>query len=87
MECTDLQLGYLVNTFNPVNLTSALDQKVHSGPGVVAHAFNPSTREAEAGGFLSSRTARATQRNPVSKETKRKKKKKSSLRLGREHNG
>jgi hypothetical protein len=24
-------------------------------PGVVAHAFNPSTREAEAGGFLSSR--------------------------------
>jgi hypothetical protein len=22
-------------------------------PGVVAHAFNPSTREAEAGGFLS----------------------------------
>jgi major histocompatibility complex class I len=24
-------------------------------PGVVAHAFNPSTQEAEAGGFLSSR--------------------------------
>jgi hypothetical protein len=36
-------------------------------PGVVAHAFNPSTGEAEAGGFLSSRTARATQRNPVLK--------------------
>jgi hypothetical protein len=43
---------------------------------VVAHAFNPSTWEAEAGGFLSSRpawstessrTARTTQRNPVSK--------------------
>jgi hypothetical protein len=42
---------------------------------VVVHAFNPSTREAEAGGFLNSRpawstdsrTARATQRNPVSK--------------------
>jgi hypothetical protein len=43
---------------------------------VVVHAFNPSTREAEAGGFefevslvykVSSRTARATQRNPVSK--------------------
>jgi hypothetical protein len=43
---------------------------------VVAHAFNPSTQEAEAGGFefeaslvyrVSSRTARATQRNPVSK--------------------
>jgi hypothetical protein len=26
-------------------------------PGVVAHAFNPSTREAEASGFLSSRPA------------------------------
>jgi hypothetical protein len=26
-------------------------------PGVVAHAFNPSTWEAEAGGFLSSRLA------------------------------
>jgi hypothetical protein len=25
--------------------------------GMVAHAFNPSTREAEAGGFLSSRPA------------------------------
>jgi hypothetical protein len=54
-------------------------------PGVVAHAFNPSTWEAEAGGFLSSRpawstkvssrTARATQRNPVSKNQKKKKKK------------
>jgi hypothetical protein len=55
-------------------------------PGLVAHAFNPSTREAEAGGFLSlrpawstelsSRTARATQRNPVSKNQKKKKEKK-----------
>jgi hypothetical protein len=47
---------------------------------VVAHAFNPNTWEAEAGGFLSlrpvykvsSRTARATQRNPVSKKKKKK---------------
>jgi hypothetical protein len=50
---------------------------------VVVHAFNPSTREAEAGGFLrlrptslvykvSSRTARAIQRNPVSKNNKTK---------------
>jgi hypothetical protein len=47
---------------------------------VVAHAFNPSTWEAEAGGShefeaslvykVSSRTARATQRNPVSKKKK-----------------
>jgi hypothetical protein len=29
-------------------------------PGVVAHAFNPSTREAEAGGFLSLRPAWST---------------------------
>jgi hypothetical protein len=29
-------------------------------PGVVARAFNPSTREAEAGGFLSSRPAWST---------------------------
>jgi hypothetical protein len=45
----------------------------------VAHTFNPSTWEAEAGRFLefeaslvyrvSFRTARATQRNPVSKQT------------------
>jgi hypothetical protein len=50
--------------------------------GVVAHTFNPSTREAEAGGFLSSRpawstkvisrTARAIQSNPVSKNQKTK---------------
>jgi hypothetical protein len=53
---------------------------------VVAHAFNPSTWEAEAGGFLrqisefedslvykvSSRTARATQRNPISEKKKKK---------------
>jgi hypothetical protein len=43
----------------------------------VALAFNPSTWEDEAGGFLSSRTARTTQRNPVSKnKTKQNKTKK-----------
>jgi hypothetical protein len=40
---------------------------------MVAHAFNPSTWEAETDGFLSSRTARATQRNPASKQNKTKK--------------
>jgi hypothetical protein len=30
-------------------------------PGVVAHVFNPSTWEAEAGGFLSSRPAWSTE--------------------------
>jgi hypothetical protein len=49
------------------------------------HAFNPSTWEAEAGGFLSSRPAwsiervpgqtRLQQRNPVSEKKKKKKKK------------
>jgi major histocompatibility complex class I len=29
--------------------------------GVVVHAFNPSTQEAEAGGFLSSRPAWSTE--------------------------
>jgi hypothetical protein len=47
---------------------------------VVAHTFNPSTWEAEAGRYsefkanlvyrVSSRTARAAQRNPVSKNQK-----------------
>jgi hypothetical protein len=51
---------------------------------VVAHAFNPSTQEAEAGRSLefeaslvyrvSSRTAKATHRNPVSKNQKPKNK-------------
>ena len=47
---------------------------------VMAHAFSPSTQEAEAGGSLSSRPAKVssriagtvTQRNPVSKQTNKK---------------
>jgi hypothetical protein len=35
--------------------------RTHLSPGVVAHAFNPSTWEAEAGGFLSSRPAWSTE--------------------------
>jgi len=48
---------------------------------VVTHAFHPSSREAEAGGHLSLRPAWCTQRNPVSKKTKKPKKQKSE----REH--
>jgi hypothetical protein len=52
---------------------------------MVAHLFNPSTWEAEAGGSefearlvyrVSSRTARATRRNPVSEKTPKIKNKK-----------
>ena len=60
---------------------------------MVAHAFNPSTREAEAGGSLefeaslvykvSSRTARAIQRNPVSKNKQTNKKTKKEIQPGR----
>jgi hypothetical protein len=35
--------------------------KIVISPGVVAYTFNPSTREAEAGGFLSSRPAWSTE--------------------------
>jgi hypothetical protein len=36
-------------------------KKFQKQPGVVLHAFNPSTWEAEAGGFLSSRPAWSTE--------------------------
>jgi hypothetical protein len=38
-----------------------LREKKKTMPDVVAHAFNPSTWEAEAGGFLSSRPAWSTE--------------------------
>jgi hypothetical protein len=50
------------------------------GWAVVVHAFNLSTQEAEAGGFLSSRLDWYTayiQRNPVSKKPKKNKKQKT----------
>jgi hypothetical protein len=41
-----------------------LGRKRFVSPGMVAHAFNPSTWEAEAGEFLSSRPAWSTERVP-----------------------
>jgi hypothetical protein len=75
-------LEYIINLYK-------LFFKKNTELGVVAHTFNPSTLKAEAGGFLSSRaslvyrvssrTARATQRNPVLKKTKKKKKERKTL--------
>jgi hypothetical protein len=42
---TDVSLMELISKMNIKNFAHK--------PGVVAHAFNPSTGEAEAGGFLS----------------------------------
>jgi hypothetical protein len=53
------------------------------GRALVAHTFNPSTWEAKAGGFLSLRTARAIQRNPVSKRPGKKKNQWDVSRLSR----
>jgi hypothetical protein len=78
-----------VKYIKPIITFKTNHQETGDVRAVVAHAFNPSTREAEAGRFLSSvcrvssRTARATQRNPVS-EKKKKKKKPSIVRAGEE---
>jgi hypothetical protein len=58
--------------------------KNEAGPGVVAHAFDPSTQGRQISEFeaslvykVSSRTARAIQRNPVSKNKQQKNKNKN----------
>jgi hypothetical protein len=42
------------------NIEKARFRNIISKPGVAAYTFNPSTQEAEAGGFLSSRPAWST---------------------------
>jgi hypothetical protein len=70
--------------YSPKHLLTSMRTQVKTPAlelGVAAHAFNPITqrqRQAEASLVyrMSSRTARAIQRNPVSKNQKKKKKKK-----------
>jgi hypothetical protein len=75
-------LAILCNLFRNVYLYLFLYFKIRTRPDVVAHAFNSSTweAEAEAGRFLSSRSAWSAkwvpgqpglQRNPVSKKPKK----------------
>jgi hypothetical protein len=53
--------GILLGDCLPHQQMSAYLSKLNLVPGVVAHAFNPSTWEAEAGGFLSLRPAWSTE--------------------------
>jgi hypothetical protein len=55
-------------------LHSEILSKEWACQAVVAHTFNPSTWEAEAGGSLSSRTAGATQKPCLEKQTNKQKK-------------
>jgi hypothetical protein len=76
----DMCLWYLMKYF----------LKIQYKPGVVVHTFNPSTWEAEAGGFLSLRPAWSTKwvpgqpelhRETMSRKTKQNKKKKNSVQM------
>jgi hypothetical protein len=53
-DSTRLILGEITKSSNEIEKVIKIQ---YTEPGVVAHAFNPSTGEAEAGGFLSSRPA------------------------------
>jgi hypothetical protein len=84
-------LGCLGHIKNKAACVCLLFKNPHGAGAVVAHDFDPSTWEAEAGRFLSlrpvwstlsSRTARTTQRNPVSKNQKKQNKTKKRIYMG-----
>jgi hypothetical protein len=52
--------GKRTSSSSSIQLREQRDKKMKPEPVMVAHAFNPSTREAEAGRFLSSRLAWST---------------------------
>jgi hypothetical protein len=54
------QFGPKYQTNIPAGQVESKVKELRCMPGVVVHAFNPSTREAEAGGFLNSRPAWST---------------------------
>jgi hypothetical protein len=57
--------GFTEEQMRETEIPSNVYQRVPLCQVVVAHAFNPSTWEAEASRFLRSRPAWSTQRNPV----------------------
>jgi hypothetical protein len=59
-----LQLHDLLKTAEIYESTSGFLYGLRNMPRVVAHAFDPSTWEAESGGFLSSRPAWSTEQVP-----------------------
>jgi hypothetical protein len=80
---SDLDNRYSMSSEARKTESRMADMKIsYFSQAVLTHAFNPSTWEGEAGRFsefeaslvyrVSSRTARAIQRNPVSKNQKRK---------------
>jgi hypothetical protein len=62
-----LLVPFLFPTCSPSTHVIYISIGMYMCGAVVAHTFNPSTQEAEVGRFLSSRTVRTMQRNPVSK--------------------